>query len=230
MKSMGKFFGFTLAEVLITLGIIGVVAAMTMPTLITKHQKQVYANQLKTNVSIISQAIYKYMADQGVDNLNLTPMVDGADELKEFFEDYVKVVNDCNGRYYLEGEHSCFAKSYKYYDGSHAPTNQEAYSCGVVLNLVNGASVCADVQQGASDDGDTTNNGVVGDNAVLSVEIDINGNKGPNVIAKDLFTFSVLANGKIVDPKWEELNDLDLGSVYTGALGYLMSNGWMMDY
>ena len=32
--------GFTLAEVLITLGIIGVVAAMTMPTLIQNHQKR----------------------------------------------------------------------------------------------------------------------------------------------------------------------------------------------
>ena len=31
-------FGFTLAEVLITLGIIGVVAAMTIPVLITTHQ------------------------------------------------------------------------------------------------------------------------------------------------------------------------------------------------
>ena len=33
-----KFFGFTLAEILITLGIIGIVAAMTIPALITKHK------------------------------------------------------------------------------------------------------------------------------------------------------------------------------------------------
>ena len=38
---------FTLAEVLITLGIIGVVAALTLPTLIQNHQKQVYVTQLK---------------------------------------------------------------------------------------------------------------------------------------------------------------------------------------
>ena len=36
---MTKRFGFTLAEVLITLGIIGVVAAMTIPTLIKTYQK-----------------------------------------------------------------------------------------------------------------------------------------------------------------------------------------------
>ena len=38
---------FTLAEVLITLGIIGVVAALTLPTLISNHKKQTYVNQLK---------------------------------------------------------------------------------------------------------------------------------------------------------------------------------------
>ncbi len=36
-----KFFGFTLAEILITLGIIGIVAAMTIPALITKHKRHV---------------------------------------------------------------------------------------------------------------------------------------------------------------------------------------------
>ena len=34
-------FGFTLAEVLITLGIIGVVAALTLPSLVTNYQKQI---------------------------------------------------------------------------------------------------------------------------------------------------------------------------------------------
>lgn len=38
-----KFFGFTLAEILITLGIIGIVAAMTIPALITKHKRHVVA-------------------------------------------------------------------------------------------------------------------------------------------------------------------------------------------
>ncbi len=38
---------FTLAEVLITLGVIGVVAAMTMPSLVANYQKKVWVNQLK---------------------------------------------------------------------------------------------------------------------------------------------------------------------------------------
>lgn len=48
---------FTLAEVLITLGIIGIVAAMTLPALITSYEKKVTANKLKKFYTIMSQAI-----------------------------------------------------------------------------------------------------------------------------------------------------------------------------
>ena len=58
-------FGFTLAEVLITLGIIGVVAAMTLPVLIQKHQKRVLEKQFIKAYSLISQAAKKAEADLG---------------------------------------------------------------------------------------------------------------------------------------------------------------------
>ena len=61
-----KKAAFTLAEVLITLGIIGVVAALTLPTLIQNHQKQVYVTQLKKAYSIYSNMFNKMAADQGV--------------------------------------------------------------------------------------------------------------------------------------------------------------------
>lgn len=57
---------FTLAEVLITLGIIGVVAAMTLPTLIQNYQKQVYVTQLKKAYSVLGNAINKMAVDEGV--------------------------------------------------------------------------------------------------------------------------------------------------------------------
>ncbi len=63
-----KKAGFTLAEVLITLGIIGVVAAMTLPALIQNYQKQVYLNQLKKNYAIITQAVSMLKAEyDGID-------------------------------------------------------------------------------------------------------------------------------------------------------------------
>ena len=54
---------FTLAEVLITLGIIGVVAAMTLPTLIQNHQKRSLEVATQKFYSTMSQAVKKYMAD-----------------------------------------------------------------------------------------------------------------------------------------------------------------------
>jgi len=53
---MTKKFGFTLAEVLITLGIIGVVAAMTIPTLIANTNSAKFSSQFKKSLSTLGQA------------------------------------------------------------------------------------------------------------------------------------------------------------------------------
>ena len=53
---MTKKFGFTLAEVLITLGIIGVVAAMTIPTLIANTNSAKFRSQFKKSISTLNQA------------------------------------------------------------------------------------------------------------------------------------------------------------------------------
>ena len=63
--SLKKRAAFTLAEVLITLGIIGVVAAMTMPVLIQKHQNQVLETRLKKFYTTINQAVLTSEAFNG---------------------------------------------------------------------------------------------------------------------------------------------------------------------
>src|SRR5574344_534598 len=67
-----KKSAFTLAEVLITLGIIGVVAALTLPSLIENHNKKVWVTALQKNYSVIEQGFQKMMADDGVQNLDDT--------------------------------------------------------------------------------------------------------------------------------------------------------------
>ena len=62
---MTKRFGFTLAEVLITLGIIGVVAAMTMPTLMNQTNGAQYKAAYKKALSAISQGITLNVALDG---------------------------------------------------------------------------------------------------------------------------------------------------------------------
>ena len=68
--SVGSYFrhwcgAFTLAEVLITLGIIGVVAAMTMPALIQNYRNQVVETRLKKFYSTMNQAIAMSIKDNG---------------------------------------------------------------------------------------------------------------------------------------------------------------------
>lgn len=60
---------FTLAEVLITLGIIGVVSSMTLPIVIANYKKVVYVNQLKKAVSVLEQAFIKMLAEEDAENL-----------------------------------------------------------------------------------------------------------------------------------------------------------------
>lgn len=56
---------FTIAEVLITLGIIGIIAAMTLPSLITKHQKNLTISQLKRVYTVLNQALNLSQAVNG---------------------------------------------------------------------------------------------------------------------------------------------------------------------
>ncbi len=63
--SLHKKAAFTLAEVLITLGVIGVVAALTIPTLISKHRAEVTMTKIKKFYSVMSQAQIRSIIDNG---------------------------------------------------------------------------------------------------------------------------------------------------------------------
>lgn len=66
MKKVGrKRKGFTLAEVLITLGIIGIVAAMTIPTLMANYQKTQYVTGLKKAYAQMTEALKLMSNDNG---------------------------------------------------------------------------------------------------------------------------------------------------------------------
>ena len=56
---------FTLAEVLITLGVIGVVAAITMPTIIKNYQKQMFANKVKYTYTLLANVYERSKLDNG---------------------------------------------------------------------------------------------------------------------------------------------------------------------
>ena len=81
---------FTLAEVLITLGIIGIVAAMTMPVLIGNYQQQVIETKLKRVYSVMNQAIKLSEVDNG--DAKYWPMTLRPIEFyNKYYKNYLKV-------------------------------------------------------------------------------------------------------------------------------------------
>ena len=66
--------GFTLAEVLITVGVIGVVAAMTIPTLMMDYQRKVWEARLKKSFSVTVNACERMLVEENVSASNETAL------------------------------------------------------------------------------------------------------------------------------------------------------------
>ena len=82
---------FTLAEVLVTLGIIGVVSAMTVPTLMQNYQRQSYVTQLHKTYNEFSQALLRYQTDRNAINLSEAGL-SSQDAVNNFITTYFKNV------------------------------------------------------------------------------------------------------------------------------------------
>lgn len=96
---------FTLAEVLITLGIIGVVAALTIPTLMANYKKSVAKNQFKKTYSTLTNAFNQTVQDLGesVDCSNQSYTSEACKELWNEFVNNLNVVKYCETDAYAQG-------------------------------------------------------------------------------------------------------------------------------
>lgn len=90
---MKKKLGFTLAEVLITLGIIGVVAAMTIPTLMTQTNGAEFRSGFKKALSSLNQAITMNVA---LDNQDFSD-VNTATAVGAVLQSRLNVINSAIG-------------------------------------------------------------------------------------------------------------------------------------
>ncbi len=98
---MKKKLGFTLAEVLITLAIIGVVAALTVPTVIRNYQERQTVTALKKFYTEISQAWARAQVENSTpDTWNWGTGGDSAsaDKLIDYLAPYLKITKRCGGQ------------------------------------------------------------------------------------------------------------------------------------
>lgn len=82
--------GFTLAEVLITLGIIGVVVSLTMPTLIQNTKKSEATARIKKFISVVNQALISAESDYGMREDWVIGEMNNSDSAFEFLNTYIK--------------------------------------------------------------------------------------------------------------------------------------------
>ena len=87
---MKKIRAFTLSEVLITLVVIGIIAAITVPTLSANSNKQAIKSALRKNFSIISQGLDRYYVDNGEQFISYNN-----EDVHNFFKAYFNVGKDC---------------------------------------------------------------------------------------------------------------------------------------
>ena len=168
-----KKAAFTLAEVLITLGIIGVVAAMTMPSLIQNYQEKATVTKLKKCYSLVSQAYVSILNDEGgSDTLQA-----GDDlEMMEKFGKYLKYQKTC-GR-----NKGCFPNvTYKSVTGNGYSKWEDDTTDRSRAILTDGTLIMF-------------NKSVITENEnyiYAQIYVDINGFKGPNQLGRDFFYFYI---------------------------------------
>lgn len=165
--------GFTLAEVLITLGIIGVISAMTIPSL----QQRIYERQtiarLRTTYSILTQALKlsAELDDNGYpEGWGITGRTkEDATIVAEKLKPHLKIARDCGA----VKPNPCIGTEYSRLNGQrYTPADTRYY-----VTLFNGSTV-------------SFSGGEVGNNIYMYFTIDTNGPAQPNTWGRDLFEFS----------------------------------------
>ena len=212
--------GFTLAEVLVTLGIIGVISAMTMPTLIKNHQREVFVTQLRKFYSEFSQVIIDYQSKKNAVNL-IEAGLSSPSGVNTFMNEEFKIVKTCE-----DAIEPCFAGDYKTIKGG---------TVGIDIStsyvLANGVSI-------------RMLSAIESVDKIANIMVDINGKNGPNVLGRDLFFIALYKDGTMDDyvannpaPLTHQQRETAFASCTSsnyssgwGCFGKILNDNWKMNY
>ena len=153
---MKRFKGFTLAEVLITLAIIGVVAAISIPSVISNSQQQEFKTGLRKAVSVLNSAITMNMAIDGespYDNATLPQyLMRHMNVIKSSTRvPYYSHTNSANGTfagetngvfYTVDGMRFEFNRSGSLFEGNNKLHESDIYACTATNSIINLNNTC----------------------------------------------------------------------------------------
>ena len=230
---MKKILAFTLAEVLIVIGILGVVAALTIPTLNSEAGIKEKVTRLKKSYSVLTDAFDRMMADMGpldeiYSSLDLADAGYASVAINSKIASYMKTSNVCGGT--ASGGNgtattNCNAAAYAL-SSAGASATINTYP-GFVLT--DGSSVSFNLNASCS-----TNDKIPGNTNVCGMMyVDVDGkDKGKNTAGYDVFAYYVTTDRITPVGLQDDTNAkcLDGGNVATGyalsgCTGWVITNG-----
>lgn len=193
-KTYLKVKAFTLSEVLLVLSVIGVVAALTIPTLIQKVGNDQSVASLKKEYSTFSQASLQIASENGgslegnafngagtmADNANVMSM----------FASKLNLIKNCGsgtGCWYTSTATQLNGNTWYTNPDSNLTGGKAVLADGTLLTMYDNAGNCT------SDYGDGPLDGTV----CGYVYFDINGNTPPNKMGRDIFCFLFTKTGAV---------------------------------
>ena len=237
-----RYKAFTLAEVLIVLVIIGVIASITIPSLILTQEKISYVTALKKFYSTASQALMQTATDNGTPD-NIAKSNNDYSSKVELMTDiarHFKIAKDCKTNNYK----GCWTDITKRnYDGTGDTYRYDAnyeYIHYYEFMTTDGMSVAISMEypdcsrQLYSD----RNNPLY--KFCGEMVVDVNGLKGPNRFGRDTFMFQITSNKSPLlvplgvynsNEYWKSTNPCTENyKIGTGCAGRIMEENWQMTY
>ena len=180
-----KFKAFTLAEILVTIGIIGFVSAMTIPSLINNVKDTRFRTQFLKTYTVIQQAVKRMEADDiAIESKSYNRR---ANPFYRTLLSYLTNSTDCGDCVSFRKNPlpiGCFdfdKNSYRTFNGTKI-LDKQYFDDGQIL-MPDGSLVIVE-QPGAT-----------GNDARIYVFVDVNGTKPPNRLGHDLFVLQFTDNG-----------------------------------
>lgn len=215
-------FGFTLAEVLITLGIIGVVASLTLPTLNQKLEDQRNMSSLKKAYSILQQATNLAISEhEGPEYWGMVDdNVESVTNVYNYFKPYFNMMREC------PNQPGCWAYPTKQLNGTVYWSAHSTSWYQYAFTLADGINVLIDIYPVSQI---TSNFGIDESMDCAVFWVDINADKLPNQIGRDIFAFVVTRRG-LQPAGLKNTNDCKPSGNGWSCVSQIIRDGWTIKY